>query len=211
MKRKIPFDLGCIFVIAVKNGNRNDICSALKLNDISVFEWKIALKKTCGKNNSDENGYFENVAVSSPISSWNYILCDKFSDSKYTLNCCNNLSEKYSEIFSFGIDVHSGIYRFLKIENKVITRFFERNYNQETGEFGVKLKEETDLNGNDYFYVVNVVKKVLRLAGETHFGDALSVGKRYYHEAETYKELYMPPTKLTDNQGIKLEDNEVPF
>jgi len=211
MKRKIPFDMSRIFVIAIKNGNKNDICTALKLRDITSCRWGFSLEKVRDVNDFDENGHFETIAVSATISTWNYVVCDAFYDLKYVMNCCQDLNEKYNEMFSFSIDISLGTYRFLKIENKAITRFFDRNNNQEIGEFGVKLKEEDGLNGNDYYYVIDVVKKVLRLDTQVHFHKKLSVGKRYSHEVETYKELYTPPEKNTENQIINLQNDDLPF
>jgi hypothetical protein len=155
------------------------------------------------------------MMVSNQILDWNYIICGGNWNLKYSLNCCNEFSKKYNEVFSFVVDTHSGDYQFIKIENGKISRFFERDCNHITGEFGQKIKEEIEIGNkeHDYFYVVQVAKKVLRLneLSKSNFSSDILVGKRYYRDVENYLVLYDETTnpKQIDNGRIKTED--LPF
>lgn len=218
MDKKIPINENCLYAILVKNGNSKNISSIIKLKNTVSCDWKSANEKVKNSKKFDNYGNYEIVIVSNEILDWNYIICKKNSDLKYSMNCCNELSKKYDEIFSFLIDVHSGNYRFIKMENRKIVRFFERDCNQVTGEFGKLLKEELEIvkenENHDYFYAVEVAKKVIRLneLSNENFDNNVIVGKRYYREIENYAELYAEPIKPNeDEKKSRIENKDLPF
>lgn len=61
------------------------------------------------------------------------------------MNCCYLLSKEFKEFYYFLTDIHIGTYRFIKVFEGKIVRFFERDCNHNTGEFGDLIQEEKDL------------------------------------------------------------------
>ena len=215
MDKKLPIEINHLYVILVRKGNSKNISSILNLKDSVYCNWELAKEKVRNSKKSDEIGYYAMNIVTNEISGWNYIICKKNGDLKYTMNCCNELSKEYNHLFSFQIDVHSGRYRFLKIENKKISRFFERDSNEVTGEFGQLLREELEIvkekNEYDYFYAIEVAKKVLRFneLSIKDFTDEVLVGKRYYQDMENHPELY--DKSIESNKSSGIENEELPF
>ncbi len=214
----MPIDENHFHVIVVQNQDVEKISSDLKLKNSEWCDWADANRQAKEKKKTDANGHYEVAIITNQVSDWNYIFCDKFKDLKYGLNCCNELSGNHDKIFYFSIDVHSGDYRFLKIENGNISRFFERNSNQETGEFGKPLIEELEIEKenkeHDYFHVIQIAKKILRLdliKKSQLSGEKVLVGKRYYHEIEKYKNLYFEPAKPNNLKKREVSGDDLPF
>lgn len=214
----MPIDENHFFVVIAKNGNAEEISSILKMKDADWYDWEDAIKKARQRENFDQNGFYEIAIVSNQISGWNYIFCKKIKDLKYNLNLCHDLSKIYEDIFSFSIDVHSGDYRFIKVQNRRILRFFERDCNQVTGEFGEQLEEETAIEEeneeHDYFYANQVAEKIIRLDlinESQRKNEKVLVGKRYYREIEKYKNLYIEPAKPSDSTRGEVNGEDLPF
>lgn len=199
-----PIDIGCLYAIVIQNGDTKRISELLKLRSIESFNWEVGRKKFWRHNNFDKIGHSESVIVSEEIEGWNYILCDRFYDLKYALNSCNVLSKEYSEMYHFVYDGHTGQSRFIYIKNGSIVRFFERDSDSNTGEFGEELEIEQKIiaESKDEYYdhVWNLAKEVLNenVWSEQSFERNIIVGRRYSMEIEKYKNIFrepLPPEK----------------
>lgn len=164
MREDIPIDLYNFCAILVKDGNTKQISSLLKVKDIILDNWDSANQKMRDSKISNKESDYGMIIVSNQIENLNYIILDNNQDFKYAMNICNELSKEYRDVFYFLIDVHSGLYKFIKFEERKISRFFERDSNQLTGEFGQKTEEELKIKteSKDFFYLIEVVKEVLK-------------------------------------------------
>ena len=217
------FQLDTVFfsplgLIAVKNGDPLEIQNTLQLTNQQNLNWKDALEKLFDSSPNYEN--YESVFVSNPIQNYVFIFCRRFYDLKYPMNCCNQLANKNKEIYYFLIDDHAGFYRFIKFEEGKISRFFERDCNHNTGEFGTQLPEENliekENKEHSYSHAVFVLEKVINyefiknnidLSQET-----LTLGQRHLETVEKYKEFLFilrrhKPPEHENNSG----DSDFPF
>ncbi|MFK7904103.1 MAG: hypothetical protein AB8B69_03215 [Chitinophagales bacterium] len=216
MENIIPIDIGCLFAIVVKNGEKDRIVKALQIKSAEFFSWEIANQRKNETDKFDENGAFEMVIISDDIVGWNFIICNKIYDFKYSLNCCNLLKGEFEEIYSFAVDVHSGLYRFMKIHKGEMKRLFERDANHNTGEFGEELPEEKQMkvenDEHDYFHAVKLTQILLKekewIENKELFEKPVLVGKRYFKEIEKYPNLYIEPLKT---KKLNLDDIDLPF
>jgi hypothetical protein len=214
----MTIDESILHVIIVQSLEVEQISMVLKMQDVKWCKWQDALKEFYKNETFYDDGFYELTIVTSQFQNWNYIFCRKFEDLKYALNCCNELSKTGKFLYYFSVDVHSGDYGFAKIEDGKISRLFLRNCNSETGEFGEPLKEETELDKendeHDYFHVVQVAEKLLRLdliKESCSNNEEVLVGKRYYHEIEKYKNLYLEPAKPNTSMPDVGGRDDLPF
>lgn len=176
--------------IVVENGEQSKIIELLKLNELEVCSWDEGTTQVMGIYT--EKWCYDNVMVSKKIDQWVYIICKKFMDSKYLLSTCNKLISTYPNVYSFVIDVHLGQYFFLKIRNGVIVRFFEHDANYNTGEFGLPIQEEIDLQKEnesyDYPDVIKIAERVINPSDfSTNWNNQVIVGKRNWIDIERYQ------------------------
>jgi len=159
----IPIDVNCLYSIVVKNGNQNKIIEMLQLSEPKVVTWEEAIKVT--RDRPKEYLNYEHAIISENINGWVFIICERFYTQSYAMNCCNILSKEFNEIYYFLTDDHIGIYKFIKIMEGQIVRFFERDYNHNTGEFGELIQEEKDLKKENkehsFSHVVEVADRIL--------------------------------------------------
>jgi hypothetical protein len=130
------------------------------------------------------------------------------------------LSKGYKEVYSVVNDEYTGQQIFIKIIDGKIVRFFERDADYKTGEFGEKTKEEIQIESEEvehnYYHVRAITEKLLNFTqnnkkGRELFGNEIIVGKRYLNVIEKYKEYikYLEYHDLDKRKDISIDD--LPF
>jgi len=206
-------DYNFFHAIAIKDGGISLITNLLQLKHIVNIDDENNIASNLYSDTSKVD--YENFLLAKSRLDYTYIICPRFYDFKYTINVCDVLSQKYPELYSLAIDVHTGLYRFIKIYQGAIVRFFERDANHNTGEFGTPIQEEliikTESKKHDYFHVVQIAEKLFGHS-PLEFNDVEKVilGKRHLVDIEKYPEN-IPYLKKNPEQANTPDERELPF
>ena len=188
-----------------------DLLNILQVKELREQRWKSAIEEIYRKDNLN----YEYLLIGGPYNGYILLLSKAVKSLKYALNLCNDLKDKYSAVLSLVNDVHLGVYRYIKIEDQKIVRFFERDANSVTGEFGDLTIEERQLLENssehDYFHTVRLLENILDLQtlrnDETVLRKNVIVGKRYLEDIEKYKEYLFLLKK--NKEPLTQKDNHI--